>query len=89
MWYWPWSRTKNTDGHTQFIDTLEFDTKVIFREIQGRRFDTYGELEVAVFKKFNYYRERFPMYFTHTTLIDWGVKNSYIKIEDDRFVVMV
>lgn len=66
-----------------------FDPRVIFSEIQPKGFQSYRELEAAVFTKFNAYLNRFPVHFTHRDLIRWGFNNQWIQADDSRFVIKI
>lgn len=68
----------------------KFTPKSIFKEIaekHGTTFDDYRKLSEATKKQFYLYLSHFPIEFTHSDFIDWGIHEKWIKKNGSQWLI--
>lgn len=64
-----------------------YTTEDLFREIDGKEYDSYRELEEAVIALFNQHLQDFPPHYSYRHAITWADRNRWLQPTNGRFTV--
>jgi hypothetical protein len=64
-----------------------YTTEDLFREMDGKEYPSYRELEKAVIDLFNQHLRDFPPHYSYRDAIIWADRNRWLKPHDGRFTV--
>lgn len=65
----------------------DFTTRILFDQLDDRRYSTYPELEAAVRDLFNAHRAAFPYGYTYRDAIGWARRQGWIVVDGNELVV--
>lgn len=87
-------RIRSSAGFRSFLRkwaamTRRYTTEDLFREMDGREFPSYRELEAAVIDLFNQHLRDFPPHYSYRDAIVWADRHSWLKPHEGRFTVEV
>lgn len=60
----------------------------VFKELNGRTFQNYAELEIVVVELYNKYLGYWPSGYHYRNLLDLGERNGWIRQEGSLLVVL-
>lgn len=64
-----------------------YTTEDLFREMEGREFPSYRELEQAVIDLFNQHLQDFPPHYSYRDAIVWADRQRWLRPDQGRFTV--